>query len=83
MGIWPTYSDGGDVNACDRSPSGKYLLTADNFGKVGRRYFYRCSKLSLDEGTDMCYLFSKKPLLLGKEAKFDMLISYSLLVNYI
>ncbi|GAX81084.1 hypothetical protein CEUSTIGMA_g8518.t1 [Chlamydomonas eustigma] len=34
MGIWPPYSDGTDVNACDRSPSGRYLLTADDFGKV-------------------------------------------------
>ena len=36
MGIWPMYSDGTDVNACDRSPSGRYLLTADDFGKVRR-----------------------------------------------
>ena len=35
MGMWPDYSDGTDVNACDRSPSGQYLLTADDHGKVG------------------------------------------------
>ena len=34
MGIWPTYSDGTDVNACEMSPSGRYMLTADDFGKV-------------------------------------------------
>jgi hypothetical protein len=34
MGIWPHDSDGTDINACDRSPSGRYLLTADDFGKV-------------------------------------------------
>ena len=36
MGIWPQGSDGTDINSCDRSPSGKYLLTADDFGKVGQ-----------------------------------------------
>jgi microtubule-associated protein-like 6 len=34
MGIWPDYSDGTDVNAVDRSPSGRWLLTADDLGKV-------------------------------------------------
>jgi len=34
MGIWPPYSDGTDVNACDKSPDGHYLLTSDDFGKV-------------------------------------------------
>lgn len=34
MGIWPRDSDGTDINSCDRSPSGRYLLTADDFGKV-------------------------------------------------
>jgi hypothetical protein len=34
MGIWPPDSDGTDVNACERSPCGAYLITADDFGKV-------------------------------------------------
>ena len=34
MGIWPDYSDGTDINAVDRSPDGRYLVTADDFGKV-------------------------------------------------
>ncbi|KAG1660540.1 hypothetical protein FOA52_003891 [Chlamydomonas sp. UWO 241] len=34
MGVWPHDSDGTDVNACDRSPSGRYLLSADDFGRV-------------------------------------------------
>ena len=35
MGIWPLYADGTDVNAVDRSPDGRYLLTADDSGMVG------------------------------------------------
>ncbi|KAL6747740.1 WD40-repeat-containing domain protein [Haematococcus lacustris] len=34
MGIWPPDSDGSDINSADRSPSGRYLLTADDLGKV-------------------------------------------------
>lgn len=34
MGIWPPYSDGSDINSVDRSPSGRYLLTADDQGMV-------------------------------------------------
>lgn len=34
MGIWPDGSDGTDVNACDRSRSGRHLVTADDFGGV-------------------------------------------------
>ena len=37
MGIWPLYADGTDVNAVDRSPDGKYLLTADDSGMVSCR----------------------------------------------
>lgn len=34
MGIWPDCSDGTDINAADRSPCGKYVLTSDDSGKV-------------------------------------------------
>lgn len=34
MGIWPDGSDGTDINACDRSGSGRHLVTADDFGGV-------------------------------------------------
>lgn len=34
MGIWPDCSDGTDINAAHRSPNGRHLLTADDFGKV-------------------------------------------------
>jgi hypothetical protein len=34
MGIWPDGSDGTDVNACDRSGSGRHLVTTDDFGGV-------------------------------------------------
>ena len=34
MGIWPEDSDGTDVNAVDRSRSGRLLVTADDFGRV-------------------------------------------------
>lgn len=34
MGIWPPYSDGTDVNAADVSPSGRYVVTADDHGYV-------------------------------------------------
>lgn len=34
MGIWPSGSDGTDVNAVDRSPDGSTLVTCDDFGKV-------------------------------------------------
>jgi hypothetical protein len=36
MGIWPPDSDGTDINSLDRSPSGQYLLTADDKGRVSR-----------------------------------------------
>ena len=41
MGIWPPDSDGTDVNAVDRSPSGKYLATADDYGSV-KLFNYPC-----------------------------------------
>ena len=34
MGIWPEYSDGTDVNAVHKTADQKYLVTADDFGKV-------------------------------------------------
>lgn len=34
MGIWSADSDGTDINAAHRSPSRKYLATADDFGNV-------------------------------------------------
>lgn len=34
QGIWPSAADGTDINAVDRSPSGKLIATADDFGKV-------------------------------------------------
>ncbi|GMH44987.1 hypothetical protein BSKO_12944 [Bryopsis sp. KO-2023] len=43
MGIWPKDSDGTDVNACDRSPSEKYLVTADDYGKV-KLFNYPCTR---------------------------------------
>ena len=39
MGIWPDDSDGTDINALDRSPSGRYVVTADDFGKVKLKNF--------------------------------------------
>ena len=41
--------DGSDVNAVDRSPSGKLLAVADDFGKVSI-YRYPC----LQPGTEAC-----------------------------
>lgn len=40
MGIWPPDSDGTDVNALDRSPSGRYLASADDLGKVRHSRFH-------------------------------------------
>ena len=34
LGIWEKGMDGTDINAVDRSPSGKLLATADDFGQV-------------------------------------------------
>ena len=34
MGIWPDFSDRTDINCVDRSGCGRYLATADDFGKV-------------------------------------------------
>jgi microtubule-associated protein-like 6 len=34
IGIWSGSMDGTDINNVDRSPSGKYLATCDDFGKV-------------------------------------------------
>lgn len=42
MGIWPNDSDGTDINACDRSPCSKYLVTADDYGKVCRNMLMNC-----------------------------------------
>jgi WD40 repeat protein len=39
MGIWSGNMDGTDVNSVDRSPNGKYLATADDFGKVNLFHF--------------------------------------------
>ena len=39
QGIWTGTMDGSDVNAADRSPSGKLLATGDDFGKVRFRCF--------------------------------------------
>jgi WD40 repeat protein len=34
LGIWSGSMDGTDINNVDRSPSGRYLATCDDFGKV-------------------------------------------------
>jgi microtubule-associated protein-like 1/2 len=34
QGIWPPLADGTDINAVDRSHSGKVLASADDFGLV-------------------------------------------------
>ena len=34
MGIWPDYSDGTDVNAVSRSRDRRYVVTADDHGKI-------------------------------------------------
>jgi microtubule-associated protein-like 6 len=34
QGIYPQYSDGSDINACDRAHLGKVLVSSDDFGKV-------------------------------------------------
>lgn len=34
IGIWSGTLDGTDINAVDRSPSGKLLASSDDFGKV-------------------------------------------------
>lgn len=36
MGIWHKDSDGTDINSVDRSPSGKYLVSADDLGESPR-----------------------------------------------
>jgi len=33
-GIWPPYSDGSDINSCDRSLDGTVIATADDFSTV-------------------------------------------------
>lgn len=42
QGIWPPCADGTDVNAVERSPSGKVLATVDDFGKV-KVFKYPCA----------------------------------------
>merc|ERR1711907_658971 len=44
MGIWPDYSDGTDVGACDASKSRKLLVTADDFSLVKLMKFPCISK---------------------------------------
>lgn len=34
VGIWPENADGSDINHCDRSHNKKFLVTADDFGKI-------------------------------------------------
>ena len=34
MGIWKNTSDTTDINACDRSPCGRYLAAVDDSGMV-------------------------------------------------
>jgi microtubule-associated protein-like 6 len=41
QGIFPPAADGSDINACDRSPEGTVLATADDFGKV-KLFRYPC-----------------------------------------
>jgi hypothetical protein len=41
MGIWFADSDGTDINSLHASPSGRYLLTADDLGRV-RLLNYPC-----------------------------------------
>eukprot|EP00775_Hariotina_reticulata_P006916 gene6916-7132_t len=51
MGMWPPDSDGTDINAVDRSPSGDLLLTADDLGKV-KLFNYPCV---VDDAPGRCY----------------------------
>eukprot|EP01041_Mallomonas_annulata_P001002 gene1002-1969_t len=41
QGIWPEHADGTDINAVDRSHSGRLIVTADDFGKV-KLFRYPC-----------------------------------------
>ena len=41
MGIWPDFADGTDVNAIDRTRSGRHVATADDFGGV-KLFNYPC-----------------------------------------
>mmetsp|Transcript_34585 Transcript_34585/g.25729 ORF Transcript_34585/g.25729 Transcript_34585/m.25729 type:complete len:160 (-) Transcript_34585:927-1406(-) len=41
QGIFPPCADGSDINACDRSPDGSVLATADDFGMV-KLFRYPC-----------------------------------------
>jgi microtubule-associated protein-like 6 len=41
MGIWPSGSDGTDVNSLDRSRSQRYIATADDLGLV-KLFNYPC-----------------------------------------
>ncbi|CAM9389597.1 unnamed protein product, partial [Ectocarpus fasciculatus] len=41
LGIWPPGADGTDINAVDRAPSGAYIATADDFGKL-KLFRYPC-----------------------------------------
>mmetsp|Transcript_32689 Transcript_32689/g.92738 ORF Transcript_32689/g.92738 Transcript_32689/m.92738 type:complete len:986 (+) Transcript_32689:227-3184(+) len=41
MGIWKNTSDTTDINACDRSPCGQYLVAVDDSGMT-RLYNYPC-----------------------------------------
>ena len=34
QGIWPMHADGTEINAVDRTASGRLIATVDNFGKV-------------------------------------------------
>lgn len=52
IGIWGGGMDGTDINAADRSPSGKLLAVADDFGKI-KVFRYPCTQ----EGAQ-CNLYS-------------------------
>ena len=43
QGIWPANADGTDVNAVDRSPDGKYLVSGDDFKRV-KLFQYPCPR---------------------------------------
>ena len=45
LGIWSGSMDGSDINAVDRSPDGKYIVSADDFGSI-KLYHYPCFEKS-------------------------------------
>ena len=77
QGIWPAAADGTDINAVDRSHSGKLLATADDFGQV-KLFNYPCIKPGAGFkafGGHSSHVTNVRFLMLGKDRGPELVFS--------